>query len=92
METIFDHNPTPSELNDIRFDSLSLCQKFGIETSEKLTPELYKKLVSQENAYYDIALLFEFRDDAESANTYWKKLPESYKTVGLGYDYVIQSA
>jgi hypothetical protein len=51
VETIFNHNPTVQELNNIRFDSLSLCLKFGIEIKDELTPAIYKKLISQENAY-----------------------------------------
>jgi hypothetical protein len=86
METIFDHNPTHQELNDIRFDAFSLCLKFGIETSKTLTPELYKELISQDNAYYDLACLFEFRDNQTKADTYWRKLPSEDKINGLGYD------
>lgn len=61
METIFNYNPTSNELIDIRFDSFSLCLKFGIDIQEELTPAIYKKLISQENAYYDLSILFEFR-------------------------------
>jgi len=86
METIFNYNPTLQELSDIRFDSLSLCLKFGINIKEELTPAIYKKLISQENAYYDLACLFEFRNNKEKANQYWRKLPEAHKTKGLGYD------
>ncbi|MWB92975.1 hypothetical protein GON26_01245 [Flavobacterium sp. GA093] len=86
METIFDFKPTPQELNDIRFDSFSLCLKFGIETDKELTQEIYKELVSQENAYYDLAVLFEFREDQDKAKEYWKKLPKALQTEGLGYD------
>jgi hypothetical protein len=70
VETIFNHNPTVQELNNIRFDSLSLCLKFGIEIKDELTPAIYKKLISQENAYYDLACLFEFRKDKNKANQY----------------------
>jgi hypothetical protein len=86
MKTIFDYNPTPQELSDIRFDALSLCLKFGIETTKTLTPELYKELVSQDNAYYDLACLFEFRDDQTKADEYWNKLPKDMQLNGLGYD------
>jgi hypothetical protein len=86
MITIFDHNPTDQELNDIRFDALSLCQKFGIDTDKELTPELYLELVSQENAYYDLAVLFEFRNDQAKANEFWAKLPKELQSEGLGYD------
>jgi hypothetical protein len=37
MVSIFDYNITAQELKDIRFDSLSLCQKFGIEIDQPLT-------------------------------------------------------
>lgn len=86
METIFNYSPTPKELSDIRFDSLSLCLKFGIDIKEELTPAIYEKLISQENAYYDLACLFEFRENKNKANQYWDKLPEPHKTKGLGYD------
>jgi len=88
MKTIFDYNPTSQELIDIRFDVLSLCLKFGIETTETLTPELYKKLVSQDNAYYDLAVLFEFREDQTKADEYWSKLPKATQLSGLGFDCV----
>lgn len=88
METIFDFNPTAQELIDIRFDAFSLCLKFGIDTNKELTPELYKELVSQENAYYDIAVLFEFRNNQDKANEYWAKLPKELQSEGLGFDCV----
>jgi hypothetical protein len=89
MVSIFDYNITVQELKDIRFDSLSLCQKFGIEIDQPLTPQLYLQLVSQQNAYYDLALLFEFRDDQASADEFWAKLPEKLRYKYLGFDYEI---
>lgn len=86
METIFNYDPTPQELIGIRFDSLSLCLKFGIDIKDELTPTIYINLVSQENAYYDLACLFESRKNKKKADFYWSKLPETYKTVGLGFD------
>jgi hypothetical protein len=90
METIFDYNPTTQELNDIRFDALSLCLKFGIEIKDELTPAIYKKMISQKNAYYDLAVLFEFRKNDNKANQYWEKLPKTYKINGLGFDNYIK--
>ena len=86
METIFNYSPTSQELINIRFDSLSLCLKFGIDIKEELTPIIYKKVISQQNAYYDLACLFEFRENKDLANQYWSKLPQAYKINGLGYD------
>jgi hypothetical protein len=91
METIFNYNPTYKELKAIRFDSLSLCLKFGIDIKEELTPITYKKVISKENAYYDLACLFEFRENKDIANQYWSKLPEVYKTNGLGNDNLLIS-
>lgn len=89
METIFDYNPTPSELDDIRFDSLSFCQKFGINLSVPLTRELYLQHITQDFAYYDLACLFEFRDQMIKAQEYWDKLPVEFQHDGLGDDYQI---
>lgn len=86
MKTIFNYNPTAQELSDIRFDSLSLCLKFGIEIKGELTPLSYKKAISRQNAYYDLACLFEFRNDLIRANEYWNKLPQETKKNGLGFD------
>lgn len=86
METIFDFNPTDKELSDIRFDAFSLCLKFGIKTNKKLTPELYKEIITQESAYYDLALLFEFRKIQDKAEKYWNQLPKQRRIDGLGFD------
>lgn len=87
METIFDFNPTEQELIDIQFDAHSLCLKFGIETKKDLTPSLYKELVNQQQAHYDLALLFEFRNDSKKANEFWNKVPKEWKENLLGADY-----
>lgn len=85
METIFDHNPTSSELVDIQFDSISFLQRFGIELKSVLTKENYISSISQKFAYYDIAMLYEFREDSNTANKYWSKIPE-IKPYSLGLD------
>lgn len=86
METIFDYNPTDKELTNIRFDSLSLYLKFGIDIKEELTPTIYKEVISQQNSYYDLACLFEFRNDIEKANGYWNKLTRELKINELGFN------
>lgn len=85
METIFDYSPTPQELIDIRFDAFSLNLKFGIEIKAALTPDIYCSKISQENAYYDLASLFEFRNDKVKADYYWSKLPDEARD-GYGGD------
>ena len=86
METIFDYTPTEWELNALRFDSFSFMLKFGIELKEELTPESYKKHITKEFAFYDLACLFEERGDMDKAEQYWQQLPKAYKEYGLGYD------
>lgn len=85
METIFDYSPTTQELIDIRFDSFSMALKFGIEIEGELTPEMYCSVISQQQAFYDLACLFEFRNNQEKANYYWAKLPSADKD-GWGLD------
>ncbi len=89
MISIFDFEPSQQELKNIRFDSLSLCQKFGIEIDKPLTPELYLELVSQQNAYYDLAILFEYRNDQVKSDEFWAKLPKKLRHKYLGFDYEI---
>lgn len=86
METIFDYAPTEWELNVLRFDSFSFMLKFGIELKEELTHESYKKHITKEFAFYDLACLFEERGDMDKAEQYWQQLPKAYKEYGLGYD------
>jgi hypothetical protein len=86
METIFDYTPTEWELNALRFDSFSFMLKFGIELKEELTPESYKKHITKEFAFYDLACLFEERGDMDKAEQYWQQLPKAYKEYGLGCD------
>lgn len=85
METIFDYSPTAKELIEIRFDSFSMDLKFGIEILEELTPEIYLSRISQKNAYYDLACLFEFRNEQAKADHYLPKLPSASQD-GLGFD------
>jgi hypothetical protein len=89
MISIFDFEPSQQELNNVRFDSLSLCQKFGIEIDQLLTPELYLDLVSQQNAYYDLAILFEYRNDQVKSDEFWAKLPKKLRYKYVGFDYEI---
>jgi len=65
--------------------------KFGLEVEGDLTPEVYKNTITQDYAYYDLAVLFEIREDQQKADEFWDKLPLSYKMEGLGGDYVLVS-
>lgn len=87
METIFNHNPTEKELISLRFDSFSFCLKFGIELKEELTPELYLKYITDKFAKYDIACLYEFRNDMKTAQKYWDMIPKKWQAYGLNYDH-----
>jgi hypothetical protein len=72
METIFDFSPTDEELESLRFTSLDFCLKFGIDIKEDLTPELYRKHITQKFAHYDLVLLFGLRKDTGNAEKYTK--------------------
>ena len=62
-----------------------MALKFGIVIKEELTPKIYLSKISQENANYDLACLFEFRNDQTKADYYWSKLPAASQN-GLGFD------
>lgn len=77
METIFDHNPTDSEL----FKLIGDYSKDSYLSELKHAPE-------GEN-YLFITLLYEMRKDETKASEYRNLIPELYIEFNLGSDYII---
>lgn len=77
METIFEHNPTKSELN----------QLLGITSKEIYLEELVYA-PKGENLLF-IALLYEIRKDDEKFKHYVDQVPELYQQWQWGLDFVI---
>lgn len=75
METIYDHNPTPNEL-------LNLTG--GMSKEEYTTNWMYSK----EHSLLDIALLYESRNDQETATKYRDLIPDLDQQYTWGLDYV----
>lgn len=75
METIYDHNPTPNEL-------LNLTG--GMSKEEYTTNWMYSK----EHSLLDITLLYESRNDQETATKYRELIPNLYQQYTLGLDNV----
>lgn len=71
METIFDHNPTPEELRAIGRDWFP-CDE-------------YLKL-SEESAWFDLALLFRERGDTEGEARAWSHIPGRRDEYLRGFD------
>jgi hypothetical protein len=73
METIYDHNPTPSEL-------LNLTD--GMSKEEYTTDWMYSK----EHSLLDITLLYESRKDETTAKKYRDLIPDLYQQYQWGLD------
>lgn len=73
METIYDHNPTPSEL-------LNLTD--GMSKEEYTTDWMYSK----EHSLLDITLLYESRKDETTAKKYRNLIPDIYQQYQWGLD------
>ena len=86
METIFDFNPTVSELEAIGIDSISMTLRHGINLSDTVSKDSYLNAVSQDDTYFDLALLFEFRNHQKQADEYWAKINERHQQYLLGFD------
>lgn len=71
METIFDHNPTPEELRAIGRDWFPRNE--------------YLKL-SEESAWFDLAMLFRERGDAKNETRAWNHIPERRDEYLRGFD------
>jgi hypothetical protein len=87
METIFNYAPTDSEITECGFLSNWLSVRHGISFEQPLTQTGYLAKVTQEAAFFDLALLFEFRGDQTKADQYWQKIPERAQEYRLGFDY-----
>ena len=87
METIFDHNPTDLELDLLRFTPFDFFLKFNIDVGVNLTPEIYKKKITEKFAYYDLALLYDLREDETKAKKYYG-LYGSNRLLGMDYEIV----
>lgn len=73
METIYDHNPTPTEL-------LNLTD--GMSKEEYTTDWMYSK----EHSLLDITLLYESRKDETTAKQYRDLIPDLYQQYQWGLD------
>lgn len=85
METIFDYNPTQKELEEIGINYIGLAIRHGVDIADPVTPESYKK-VSQDDAYFDLGLLFECRNENRKSKEYFSKTPDRHQQYLLGFD------
>ncbi|QDK80849.1 hypothetical protein EXU85_20440 [Spirosoma sp. KCTC 42546] len=91
METVFDHNLTPDEIDELGFlASFSLSLRHGLEFPDPLTAQGYQATISAEGALFDLGLLYDFRGDAAKTEQYWSQVPELAQQYRLGFDYVIE--
>jgi len=86
METIFDYNPTASELKAIGIDYISMTLRHGLNLPDPVSKDVYQAAITQDAAYLDLALLFEHRADQEQADAYWQKIPALQEQYLLGFD------
>lgn len=73
METIFEHNPTKAELQELTG---------GMTKAEYLSHWMYSK----EHSLLDIVLLYELRKDKAVAKKYRDLIPDVYQQYQLGLD------
>ena len=90
METVFDHHPTPEEVEDCGFDrSFSLSVRHGIDFPELVTADTYRTLITPQGAAFDLYLLFDGRGNPTKAATYAAVVPDKVVQYELGFDYQI---
>lgn len=91
METVFDHNLTPDEIEELGFLDSMLCLRHGVEFPDPLTPAGYIETVTQEGTLFDLGLLFDHRKDIATRDRYWSQVPDLAQQYLLGFDYQIKS-
>ena len=91
METVFDHNLTPDEIEELGFlASFSLSLRHGLEFPDPLTGTGYRNTISSEGVLFDLGLLYDYRGDETRRDSYWNQVPELAQQYRLGFDYVIE--
>ena len=83
MKTVFDYKPTTDELDDIGFNSFVTLAALGV--TGDMTHDKYVENVSEDKAIFDIALLFELRN--QDASVFWTQIPQLYDEYMRGFDY-----
>lgn len=74
METIYDHNPTQSELKELGLDFRS--------------KEEYLKILDQDSMWFKLALLFRLRKDKQNENRAWSHIPDQRDEFLRGFDVI----
>ena len=75
METIYTHNVTPEELKAIGCDCF--------------TREKYESFFSEDAYWYDLAMLFRFRQDKSNEDRAWSHIPEMRDEFLRGLDDIL---
>ena len=92
METVFDHNPTPAEIDDCGFDKdISLSFRHGLDFPYPLTADGYRNSITAEAAAFDLYLLFDSRGDKVQADTYAALVPDKVAEYLRGFDYDLRA-
>lgn len=86
MKTLFDYNPTDSELKELfGFDKESNSMAYGFSIMNLPIVD-YLKNTSGEERILDVALLLEHRGDIDSASKLWAKIPLVEEQYRGGFD------
>lgn len=91
MENIFDFNPSSAELKDIAFNPTTMYLRCGKEDTI-FDKDFYLSNILPNWAIFDLALLFESREEQSTADQYWSQIPELAEEYLLGKDYELISA
>jgi hypothetical protein len=70
METVYDHNITEDE-------------KFALCISNR-SKEKYLSELTEKDRIFDLALLYEFREQPNKAKEFWQLIPDEWFTYKLG--------
>jgi hypothetical protein len=90
METVFDHNLSPEEIEDFGFlDSLSLEFRHGLGFPDPLTEQSYRNTITLKASLFDLGLLYYHRGDEVKSEQYWATVADKALQYKLGFDYLI---
>ncbi|GAB3973771.1 hypothetical protein GCM10028806_28330 [Spirosoma terrae] len=89
METVFDHNLTPDEIDELGVLDRWINVRHNLVFPEPYTEEGYRATITPGGALFDLGLLYLNRGDEAKAEVYWSQVPDKVAEFKRGMDYQV---
>lgn len=89
METVFDHNLTPDEIDELGVLDHWVNVRHNLVFPVPYTEQGYRDTITPAGAILDLGLLYLSRGDEAKADAYWAQVPDKAAEYRRGQDYQV---